>query len=366
MSLDDIRTSLQEETDLRPGLEQLVEWTRQHLPAREDEVLTMLKQLDLIEEGARIQIFTQEEITTRTNRIFKNALDALRAYAKEKDTQVFDPRTITQDQEGLHDAHKYTCNRSDQSTSFDSLNEKTPAGKPIFCYLHGDELHLHKGFARRLELELSGGLLRLENPTLQVPVQVYLREIQIEKRPNLESYKIEIARKVFGAFDLYPDLHAPLLEKDLLYLVKNSPVLNLHHLSQEDYICFYAQIHELQWDPKLTPAATRWFIREFCKQPLPPGYPRLVFLLGLEYNEMNKTVEEQVMEVVQPSDLVHVLPKLEEVPQIDIMNWLLKYQTPLKLGVRERRQLLMQYFQEEKYFMDDLIPIFEQIIHAKR
>ncbi|MCB0642483.1 MAG: hypothetical protein KDC44_12625 [Phaeodactylibacter sp.] len=362
-TLEEIRNSFSIESHLTPCLEALRDWAKQNLPGREDEIVILLNRYNALLTGINNFLFTEEEAAAKSAQVVKNALDLMRKYEKEVQQKAEpDPGTVA-NANLLHDNHKYTCNRATQHNSFDQWKKQSPRDKPLFYYLYGDELHVHKGFFRRLAFEMEGGLLVLENEDLKVPNQVYTREITIKKKPDLDSYKTEIVGRVFKAFELLPDAHAPLLEKDITYVMTNSPVLNQQRLTADDYICIYTRIHQLHWDPKLTPMATRWFIRDFCKLPLPPDAPQLIFFLGLEYDELMPGIQDQVLKMVEASDIVHGLPKLEKVSNTDIQDWLLSYEEILELSVSERRQLIRDKFPKPEFYMDELIPLFEELIH---
>lgn len=362
-TLEEIRNCFSDESDLTPCLEALRDWAKRNLPAREDEIVILLNRYNALLTGINNFLFTEEEAATKSAQVVKNALDLMRKYEKEVQKSADPTEALLNNPNLLHDSHKYTCNRVNQYSSFDSWKKQSPRNKPLFYYLYGDELHVHKGFFRRLAFEMEGGLLILENQDLRVPHQVYTREITIKKKPDLDSYKTEIVGRVFKAFELLPDAHAPLLEKDIAYVMKNSPVLNQQRLTAQDYICIYTRIHQLHWDPKLTPTATRWFIREFCKLPLPPDAPQLIFFLGLEYDELMPGTHDQVAMMVEASEIVHGLPKLEKVSNIDIQDWLLSYEDFLNLTVSERRELIREKFSKSEFYMDELIPLFEELIH---
>ena len=362
-TIEEIRNCLSEESDLSPCLDALRNWTKQHLPAKENEVILFQNRYNALLQGINSFLFTQEEADVKAAQIVKAVLDQMDKYQKEllKKSSGGSVNDLA-DTGLLHESHKYTCNREQQYLAFDQVKKNAPEDKPIFYYLYGDELHRHNAFFRRLTFEMEGGLLVLENQALKVPHQVYHREIAIKKKPDLESYKVEMASRIFKAFELLPDAHAPLEEKDISYVMEHSPILNQQRLTNEDYICIYARIHQFHWDSKLTPLATRWFINEFCKLPLPPESPRLLFFLGLEYDELSPSIHDEVSVVVKASDIVNELPKLEKVVQPDLQEWLLSYQDILNLTVSQRRDILRSQFSANDFYMDEILPILEELI----
>lgn len=93
----------------------------------------------------------------------------------------------------------------------------------------------------------------------------------MEVSSNPDVYKQNIIKSLCAAAGIPPNAHAPLLDKNLGFLLRHSPAMQ--GLKPSDFVCTLLTITQLDWDSRMTPVILRWFIREFCAADLPDHSP---------------------------------------------------------------------------------------------
>ncbi|MBI5914451.1 MAG: hypothetical protein HY842_03680 [Bacteroidetes bacterium] len=261
---------------------------------------------------------------------------------------------------GLHDYHRFTCDRIDQSDKFRQIFTENEAGKAYFFYLYGLDLQSHKGMFRRIAFDLEGKLQDYLNPGLNSSSKSLQVELTFDVSRNPDIYKQNVLKNLFAAFSVRVNEHEPLTQKNLAWLQQNSPVLQ--GLGGNDYVCIFIAISQWDWDKDITPAITRWFIEEFCSSPPPADSPDYLFFFGIIYEEEGSPIEQEVEAVVSQSDLVHALPELGMVRMNDIGTWFNKYSF-IAPGARELKELRNQHFgAASEHYMEDVELALQKLI----
>ena len=151
-----------------------------------------------------------------------------------------------------------------------------------------------------------------------------------------------------------------MLEKDLAFAYKKSP--NLKGLVSEDFVCIFISISEYDWDPDITPQATRWFINEFCECTLPADAPTFLFFFAIQYEEGDEEIKSEVENIITNSKSIDAISELNMVSIKDVGRWFNKY-TMIAPGTRERKALMKTHFGREKaFYMEDVELAFKKII----
>ncbi len=260
---------------------------------------------------------------------------------------------------GLHEYHRFTCDRVDQSDKFQQLFTEKKATKTHFFYLYGLDLQSHKGMFRRIAFDLEGKLQDYLNPGLKSGSKSLQFELTFDVSRNPDIYKQNILKNLFAAFSVRVNEHDPISQKSLAWLQQTSPVLQ--GLGSNDYVCIFIAISQWDWDKEVTPAITRWFITEFCSAPLPADSPDYLFFFGIIYEEDDAQIEEEVEAMVAVSDLVTALPELGMVLKKDIGTWFNKYSFIFP-GARELREIRDMHFKANEHYMEDVELTLQKLI----
>lgn len=261
--------------------------------------------------------------------------------------------------EALHDYHRYTCDRVEQTDVFERLFEQTKVKRTHFYYLYGGDLQSHEGLFRRLAFQLEGRLLDYLNPDLATTCKSLQVELTFDFSRQLDIYKENIVKSLFAAMSIPVNDHEPLLQKNLLYVLEKSPKLN--GLTQRDYVCIFFHISQYDWDSQLTPEAAKWFIHQFCEPVLPEASPHFLFYFAVEYDEADSQIRSELEAVVAQSDQVSALPELSMVHLRDIARWFEKYKK-IEPDTRKRKALIEFRFKEQEHYMEDVELVLQEII----
>ncbi len=261
---------------------------------------------------------------------------------------------------GLHEYHRFTCDRVDQSDKFQQLFTEKKTAKTHFFYLYGLDLQSHKGMFRRIAFDLEGKLQDYLNPGLKSGSKSLQVELTFDVSRNPEIYKQNILKNLFTAFSVRVNENDPLTQKNLVWLQQISPVLQ--GLESDDYVCIFIGISQWDWDKEVTPAITRWFITEFCSSPLLDNSPDYLFFFGIIYEEEDSQIEKEVQAMVTESDLVTALPELGMVRMNDIGAWFNKYSF-IAPGSRELKELRNKHFgAASEHYMEDVELALQKLI----
>ncbi len=356
-SLDDIR-GLITESKTKLALEALQQWAESHLPEQRNTVDLLLARFHQNAQAFVVGTVSMEDYQVEVTRINQGVLtliDAFRAPAPAPGATAAAPAP----RPALHEYHAHTCDRVSHSDTFRTHFAGVDTHRVLFYYLYGGDLQSHEGFFRRTAYHLEGRLEDYLSSGVAATRRVLQLEMTFEFSRQPELYKQNILRSFFTMLKLPPNEHEPLLTRDLCYVLDQSPLLK--GMSADDFVCVYLHISEYHWDAALTPAAARWFIREFCEAEPAADRPRFLFFFAIEYEEDHESIRDQVRTALEQSDYVLALPELDMVEQRDIALWLETYKQ-LAPGTRERKTLLKDNFPDEEHYMEDVELALRRII----
>jgi len=330
-------------------------------PKESNDVITLQKKFEDIHDSRRVGAITDGDFSAQMAQVNRGLLELIDALP--------DAAEMPTEGKPLQDYHRLTCDRVDQSDRFYELFEAKRQEKVHYYYIYGMEQHAHEGLFQRFAFDLEGKLQDyLSTTALQGSCQALkLPPIPFEESRNEEGYKRNVLKNLFGGLNVTVDDQSPLLEKNLTDLVSSSPTLK--GLSSEDYVCIFLTIHELDWDPDITPSVVNWFITSFCTVDLPEAAPTFLFFFGLIYEEDDGEIEEEVQEAIAEGGHIQILPELNTVRVRDVKKWLAKYKNNLDLSTDERKAIIAEHFQDkDEYYMENVEQILARIIikHNKR
>jgi hypothetical protein len=262
----------------------------------------------------------------------------------------------------LHDWHRYTCDRMVQNNQFHKILMKKAEVPAHFFYIYGLDRHAHEALVARFAYDLEGVLKSHLNAELTARCRVDRADIiSLTLNPDIGMYKADILSSLFIEFGLDPDAHAPLLERNLEYLWKQSP--RLQALCKEDQVCCYMVIPEFDWDSEITPEVVTWLITEFCGGQLPDEAPTFFFFFGVEFEEENSPVKEEVEAAIRVGGRIQILPELNKVEERDLKRWFSTYRKFMP-DTQQRSELYQKYFGEQPTpYMEDVVQQLERIIN---
>lgn len=259
----------------------------------------------------------------------------------------------------INDHHRYTCDRVDQNDAFKVLFKQKQNNKAQFYYLYGSDMQSHLGFFNRISYDLEGRLQDYLNADLKASCRSLRIELNFELSNNLEFYKENIIKSLFAAFSIPVNDHEPLLEKDLAFAYGKSP--NLKGLIKEDFICIFISISDYDWDPDITPQATKWFIKNFCDCLLPDDAPTFLFFFAIQYEDDDDELKKEIESIILESKSIDAMPELNMVKMRDIKKWMNTYKAMVP-NKNVRNNLIKQYFSADEFYMEDLENTFQQLI----
>lgn len=264
---------------------------------------------------------------------------------------------------GLNDYHSYTCNRQKQDTRFRSYYQQNKDCKTLFFYLYGGERQAHEGLFRRFAHHLAGELLDRFNPEMKREREVLPISLDLSNHPDLDIFKTDVLQKFFRALSIRVNAQEPLLDKNLQFVCNHSPKLKA--MGGSDIVCIQVIISHYDWDKDLVPQVTRWFIHRFCSCELDKDSPSFLFFFSIDYEEEDKELQEEIIEIVRNSEAITALDELESVTKRDIGKWLSSYRI-IAPKASDRNAILEQYFGKEHnhYYMEDVQEILLKLIHA--
>jgi len=262
----------------------------------------------------------------------------------------------------LHDHHKFTCDRIEQSDHFHNLVATNQIKKVNFFSILGIELQSHEGVFNRFAYDMEGKLLDYLNPNMHTECESLKVPLTFDSSNNLTVYKQNILKSLFTALKVTPMDNGPILEKKLSFLLDKSPMLS--KLGAEDFVCIFLNISQWDWDAKITPLVTRWFITEFCQDNLPESSPTFQFFFGLVMDEDDEGMQIEIREAIEKSEFIMRLPELGMVKPKDLHKWFAKYNFVIN-NSRDRKQKVKELFggQTEKYMEDVELDLKKIIDH---
>lgn len=350
-SLNDVQLKIQS-GDLRVALEAMQVWVKENRADLSDDIALLASSYFTAEREFFKGLIVHEEFSVRQQRVRQGILLML--------DQVQQPDDEAAERQVLHDYHRHTCDRVEQNDLFNRLFGEDRQRRAQFYYLYGGDLQSHEGMFLRLAYELEGRLLDYLNPDLPAACRVEKIELTFDFSRQLDLYKENIVKSLFAALSVPVNEHEPLLEKNLLYIIDKSP--KVQGLSAQDYVCVYLHISQYDWEARITPAAARWFIREFCLPELPEQSPSFLFFFAIEYDEADTTIISEVQTAVSQQEDIRPLPELTMVPLREIGRWLEKYKK-IAPTTRERKELMEQHFgRVAEHYMEDVELALQRII----
>jgi len=199
---------------------------------------------------------------------------------------------------------------------------------------------------QRIAYQQGGQLDDIDNPLLEASA-VVTDDILLENINGLRHLKKELIRKLMASLGLRADTHDPILDKNLGYIFRESPVIN--RLKATDFVSIQISIYEDEWDEEETPELARWFIYQFCEDLLPQTSPIFLFFFSIIYTDRDPEILEAVAKEVKNGAVLQALPELNLVNRKDVSRWFRKYKL-IEQNVRRRKALLNKYF--EKHFSE--------------
>lgn len=313
---DNLSNSLLDET-----LELLFSVVKEGTAAR-DELVLLSSRWSALKNKVSLGLSTSEETDKDRNFIITGIQAFMRGLAETDLGQA----PMLREGDSLHERHAYTCNRINQQDAFEYDFHNVAPAKLRFYYIYGDKVQSPEGLFRRLVYGRKGLLDVLERIELDKPNRIFYDPKPVKPRP---SNMQEVARRnvlsaLYTHFGMHPDTRQPLDTQQLNSLL-DSPRLAGYGPGDSVYVLF--TIDASSWHKERTPELVRWFITEFCKTDnLPDTSPAFFFFFGLTYKKDRADVRQEVLEVVQTSDLVReeissALPELEQVSRDDLEAW---------------------------------------------
>lgn len=261
----------------------------------------------------------------------------------------------------LGEYHSLTCDRVPQNDRFHELfQQQKETKKTHFFYVYGLDRHSHLGLFNRIAYDLEGRLLDYLNPDYHSETQTLRVDLTFEVSNNPDRYKQNILRSLFARLKVPVNENEPLLEKNLAFLLQTSPLFQ--DLGPEDFVATFLSISQWDWDSRITPTVTRWFIEKFCSVQLPESAPTFLFFFGIIFEEEDEELQDEVRQVVTNSELIQPLPELDMVLTKDIARWFAKY-TVVAPDSEKRKELRKKYFGDgSEFYMEEVEKRLRQII----
>ena len=155
-------------------------------------------------------------------------------------------------------------------------------------------------------------------------------------------------------------------EKDLCYALANSRQLKGYKANDRIAILFL--ISERNWDPGLFQSVIAWFIQDFCIGQLPAHSPQFFFFFGVEYEEEDSEVADEVKGVLESQEaMINPLAELDMVTKKDVQQWFDNYRTYWR-KTSDRKRTFRKYFktpfdESGALYMEDVQDFLQQIIN---
>lgn len=317
-----------------------------------NDLMLLRAALSQLEQNYSKGIISEENYKLERNQIIDACLNFITDLQEEDLAEKEGNITL------LHDWHRFTCNRSMQNNAFQKIKRSQ---LPIyFFYLYGLDRHAHKALVDRFVYDLRGQLRSHLSNSTTARRKVKEASFSINLNTDIEEYKIEILASLFEAFGVFPDQYEPLLESNLRDLLQNSQ--QLVDWGPEDCVCIYMTILDIDWDSEITPEVVKWLIEDFCTDCLTAESPTFYFFFGIEFEEEDSDIKEEIESIIRAGKRIHILPELNMVEKIDLKRWFNNYRKfmPEK---QYRDALQAQYFGEKnQVYMEEVIIHLNRII----
>jgi len=118
----------------------------------------------------------------------------------------------------------------------------------------------------------------------------------------------------------------------------------------------------MDWDSEITPAVVRWFIDSFCGDHLPAEAPTFYFFFGIEFEEEDTGLKNEVEAAIRAGGRIQILPELNIVEKRDLKRWFNTYRKFMPDRSR-RDELYQKYFgEQDELYMEDVIRHLNRLI----
>lgn len=341
MTSRDFLTDLFTKGEIGAAIAALLENARHsEYAAVQQEICTQASRFNTVEREFRLGKLDTDEYNKEKARINAAVWDIIQQ----------SPTAVSQ-RKNLSDYHRHTCDRAEQNEAFGLHYDGSRAAKKHFFALVGGEYQAHDGLFRRIGYDLEGRLHDYLNPDLPTACTVLKLDLTFDTSSNPDVYKQNVIKSLCAAAHIAPNAHAPLLDKNLAFILSHSPALR--GLKSHDFACILLTISQYDWDARMTPVIVRWFIREFCAAELPEHSPTLLFFFALKYEETDDPLRTEVQQLVGDNTVVQALPELGMVPLRDIQRWFERYKH-IEPDTRKRQEKLRSRFTQTEFYMEDV------------
>ncbi len=338
---------------LKEALELFIDWTKADSSVHTSEVELQYSKFQKNERSNREGILTTDEYKAEYNKINKALIDLIAICEKEKEAPAATSKTT------LKEHHKYTCDRIPQVRSFIQLKENQEQEKIHFLYLYGGDLHAHKGCVNRIAFSLDGR--DKDHIGTRTSQTTLVKSFSFATLEDEEQDKIELIKRLMAEFEVVINVQDALLEKDLSYILDESP--SLQQKDGEDNVCVMITISEDDWDKEATPKLVYWFIEHFCKIRLSSNQPSFYFFFAIEYYDDEGEVVDEVEAVIRTASYVRPLPRLDMVSYKDIRRWFNdKYREVEENSVVRRAKLEDNFGKSGDFYMSEIQLKLKKII----
>lgn len=347
----DVILDLIKKGKLGQAIKSMLVWVEFHRPDLMNQVIHQSSLYNKLEDDriARLITFDENDLGRA------QTTEALLALA-EKCREKIEGKPL---KTGLNDHHIYTCDRQTHTQYFKDINKKN-SDKTHFFYLFGGDRQSHKGLFYRLAYELDGRLLDHVNPNYETSCKSVTVDFTCDSYDDMDTYKEEVVKSLFAAFDIPVNEQEPLLRKNLSDVFFQSP--KVQNLKPNDYVCVLMIVGEYDWDDEKTPLVAEWFIEQFCSKELKEHFPSFYFFFGIEYNESNDEIKDQIGKALKIAQYIQPLPELDMVPFKDIGRWFGKYRKIEEDGDKRRKMIETHFDKGDRFYMVDVEEKLKRII----
>lgn len=263
--------------------------------------------------------------------------------------------------ESLGKAHKYLCDRVDQTHVFHEKFLNFGEGPFFFCAIHGPRKQSHQGLFKRIDYEYI---------TSNEESEIQAKYIVLAEKNSLEDYKKGILIHLFREFGFKK------LPLSKMTIEKLAEIIQVRGQTQ---FAIHFQVKSTRWKP-FTKELFDWFMNQFCnKEKIAHFGVRFYFFINIIYEEMEDN--RKWWDKIRGRDLPHVelstkirgvlnqlkilqyacLPELNSVPYSHIDDWM-RFVAETDT---EKEKWLTNYFPERaaSYDMEDVESRLDKIIN---
>jgi hypothetical protein len=262
--------------------------------------------------------------------------------------------------------NRYLVNRFKQEEQFQDAWDSCPASN-LYFYLYGDARQAHCGLAHRFGYELAGRKVDAEIPEQadqsadSDKKKWKYCQIKPDFGENEKQNRFNLLKSLYIAFDV--DLEKPVSQRSLPELLKSK---SLKGFTKKDTVILLLTLDSHNWKPDHVPAVVRQFIGNFCSAPLPENAPGFWFFFGVEYDESNPEIKQQIRDAIENRQYGEALDELAPVLRGDIEIWFDKPENkPLRKGDESEKDITLRLFgHNNDHDMEDVINKLKQLIET--